>query len=99
MRLSQQFDPAHEKEFFELEAQFQKLEEKYKDFPKGKRMSPIAAEEPCNTLIWECEFDSIQKAYEALDFFKNNDEHEKLFEKQKHYIKNVKIKFYRNLVF
>ncbi len=75
------FDPAHEKEIFKLEAQFQELEEKYKDFPKGKRMSPVAAEESCNTLIWECEFDSTQKAYEALDFFKNNDEHEKLFEK------------------
>jgi len=97
MRIVQQFDPTHEDEFMELEQKFAELEQNRPDYPDGKRMQPIAAGEPCNTLIWQCEFPDIESAYKVLDFFSGDDAHESLFEKQSPFFKQVKIEFYKNL--
>jgi len=97
MRIMQQFDPIKENEFMELEKKFAELEKNRPDYPKGKRMQPISAAEPCNTLIWQCEFDDIESAYKVLDFFNGDEAHEKLFEKQAPFFKQVKIEFYKNL--
>ena len=97
MRLMQQFDPRHEKEFLDLEKKFAELEIARPDYPKGKRMQPIAAAEPCNTLIWECEFPDLESAYKVLDFFHGDTSHEDLLQHQLPYFRNVKIEFYKNL--
>jgi hypothetical protein len=97
MRIMQQFDPTKENEFMELEKKFAELEAARKDYPKGTRMQPISAAEPCNTLIWQCEFPDIESAYKVLDFFSGDDAHEALFEKQAPFFKQVKIEFYKNL--
>ncbi len=97
MRIMQQFDTTKEDEFMALEKKFAKLEAHRADYPKGKRMQPIAASEPCNTLIWQCEFPNIQAAHGALDFFHGDEAHEELFKKQKPFFKQVKIEFYENL--
>ena len=97
MRIMQQFDPTKENEFMELEKKFAELEAARSDYPKGKRMQPISAAEPCNTLIWQCEFPDIESAYKVLDFFSGDDEHEALFVEQAPFFKQVKIEFYRNL--
>jgi hypothetical protein len=97
MRILQQFDPAQERIFLELEKKFAQLEASRKDYPKGRRMKPIAAEQPCNTLVWECEFDDLNAARQALSFFEGDSDHETLFCQQVPYFKQVKIEFYENL--
>jgi hypothetical protein len=99
MRIIQQFDPAEEAAFMELEKQFDALEKSRPDYPKGKRIQPISATEPVNTLIWENEFPDIASAYATLDFFKGDEHHENLFSKQAGFIRSVKIEFYKNLDF
>jgi hypothetical protein len=99
VRIIQQFDPGHENEFMELEKKFDELEKKRQDFPKGKRMQPISASEPVNTLIWQHEFPDFTAAYQALDFFSGDEGHEKLFRQQVIYMKQVKIEFYKTLDF
>ncbi len=99
MRIMQQFDPACEEQFMDLEKKFAELERKRPDYPKGRRMQPISAAEPGNTLIWQCEFPDIESAYKVLDFFSGDDAHEALLKKQMPYFKQVKIEFYKNLDF
>ncbi len=99
MRIMQQFDPARERDFLELEKQFAALEAARPDYPKGKRMRPIAAEQSCNTLIWQCEFPDLNSAKQALSFFEGDPAHEALFVKQVPFFRQVKIEFYENLDF
>ncbi len=99
MRIIQQFEPSQENEFMILEKKFDELEKKRTDFPKGKRMQPISANEPVNTLIWQYEFPDIETAYKTLDFFNGNEEHELLFRQQVVFMKNVRIEFYKTLDF
>lgn len=99
MRIIQQFDATKEKEFMELEKKFAQLEATRQDYPKGKRLQPISAGEPCNTLIWQCEFPDMKSAYKVLDFFSGDISHEKLLEKQLPFFRQVKIEFHKNLDF
>lgn len=99
MRIMQQFDATKENEFMRLEKMFAELEAKRSDFPKGKRMQPISAAEPCNTLIWQYEFPDIKAAYEVLDFFNGDAAHEELLKDQLPFFKQVRIEFYKNLEF
>ena len=99
IRIIQQFDAAKENEFMEFEKKFAQLEKARPDYPKGKRLQPISATEPCNTLIWECEFPDIQKANDVMNFFHGDASHEKLLEGQLPLFKQVKIEFYKTLDF
>jgi hypothetical protein len=99
MRIMQQFDATKENEFMDFEKKFADLEKARPDFPKGTRLQPISASEPCNTLIWQCEFKDIKTAYETLDFFSGDKSHEKLLEGQLPFFKQVRIEFYKNLDF
>jgi hypothetical protein len=99
LRIIQQFDPGYEKEFMTLEKKFDQLEKNQPAFPKVKRMQPVSASEPVNTLIWQCEFPDIETAYKTLDFFKGNENHEILFRQQVPFIKQIKIEFYKSLDF
>ena len=97
MRIVQEFDAAHEREFVELEKQFAELEASRPDYPKGRRSQPISGGEPCNTLIWECEFADLNSAHAALDFFSGDERHEELFAQQSPSIRRVRVEFYRRL--
>jgi len=99
MRIIQQYDPAHENDFMTLEKKFAALEKERPDFPKGRRLQPISACEPTNTLIWQCEFTNIDAAYKTLDFFSGDEKHEELFRQQVIFMKKVKIEFYKTLDF
>jgi len=99
MRIIQQFDAAKENEFMDLEKKFAQLELDRADYPKGTRLQPISANDPCNTLIWEHEFPDIQAAYETLDFFSGDDSHEELLKQQLPFFKQAKIEFYKKLNF
>lgn len=74
------------KEYLDIEKQFASLEQQYPEFPKGKRYMPVTGREPSNTLIWECDFDTLQAAQNALAFLLNDTRHEVLFETQAAFI-------------
>lgn len=97
MRILQRFDARHEKDFMDLEKRFAELEAARPDYPKGRRLQPLAATEPCNTLVWECEFPDLESAHKVLDFFAGDAAHEALLEKQIQFFEQVRIEFYRNL--
>lgn len=97
MRIVQRYDLPREKEFMDLEARFAALEAGRPDYPKGRRMKPLSAPEPCNTLIWECSFPDIAAARHALDFFAGDPAHEELFRQQAPLIQQVRVEFHEDL--
>ena len=97
MRIVQRFEAKNEKSFMGLEKQFAQLERDRPDYPKGRRMQPISGIEPCNTLVWECEFPDIASARNALGFFEGDAAHEALLDKQLPYFEQVRIEFYEKL--
>ncbi len=97
MRIVQQYDIRREKLWMDLERKFAALEKKRKDFPKGRRLKPISGPYACNTLIWECEFDSLDEAKRTLDFFAGDAAHESLLKKQLPLFQEAKIEFYEKL--
>ena len=99
MRIIQEYDASREDQFMDLEARFAAMEAERDDYPQGRRLKPISAAHPCNCLIWEGEFDSLDAARAALDFFAGDDAHEELFAKQQPMFRRVKIEFYENLEF
>ncbi len=80
LRFVQRFNTKDEAEFMRLEAQFAALEKNNPDFPQGRRFQPCSGREPSNTLIWECELESMEAIESTLTFLGQNEEHERLFE-------------------
>jgi hypothetical protein len=99
MRIIQQFDPAREDQFMELERKFAELEKRRTDFPKGRRMQPVSSAEPVNTLIWQCDFPDIETAFMALNFFNGDEAHEALYRQQVELMKSIRIEFFKTLDF
>ena len=97
MRIVQQYDIRREKQWMDLEKKFAALEKKRPDFPKGRRLKPISGPYACNTLIWECEFPSLDAAKQVLDFFAGDAGHEALLKKQLPLFEQAKIEFYDKL--
>ncbi len=97
MRILQRFDVKNTDSFLDLEKKFVELEKRRPDYPKAKRMKPIAASEPINTLVWQCEFPDLNAAKKALDFFADDAEHEALIPLQLPFFEQIKIEFYENL--
>lgn len=96
MRIVQRYRITAEKEFWDLEAKFAELERRRPDFPKGRRMKPIAGGEPVNTLVWEGEFPTLADAHKALAFFEGDAEHEALFKLQGPLFESMRVEFYEN---
>lgn len=97
MRLLQRYRITAEREFLALEEEFAKLERRRPDFPKGRRMKPLAAAEPTNTLVWEGEFPTLDDAKRALALFEGDPEHGALIKRQGPLFESVRIEFYENL--
>ena len=97
MRIIQRFDPARERQWWALERQFAELEQRRPDYPKGRRLQPIASAEPNNTLIWECEFADLDSARAALDFFQGDAEHEALLVQALPLFVQTRVEFLQNL--
>lgn len=79
LRFVQRFRPADEHVFMELERQFAALECQPGGMPRGRRYQPYSAREPRHTLIWQCEFPSIEEVNKALAGFAASQEHDRLF--------------------
>jgi len=99
MRIVQQFEPARENDFMDLERRFDELEKQRPDFPKGRRMQPVSSAEPVNTLIWEGDFPDIETAFMALTFFEGDEAHDKLYRQQVEFMKSIRIEFFKTLDF
>ena len=97
LRVVQNYNIRHEKEFLELERSFAELERRRSDYVKGKRARPISGPEPTNTLIWESEFQSLKTANDWLAFLAEDAEHGRLFARQQPFFNSVRIEFYENL--
>jgi antibiotic biosynthesis monooxygenase (ABM) superfamily enzyme len=99
MPIIQRFNAPHEREFMALEREFAALEASRPDYPRGRRLQPMAANAPCNSLIWEAEFNDLESARRALDFFAGDAAHEELLERQRPFFEEVRIELYQNLEF
>lgn len=97
MRIIQRYDITREAEWMDLERRFAALEHQRPDYPKGRRLKPLAAGEPCNTLIWEAEFPTLDAAKAALEFFAGDAAHEALLEKARPLFEQVRIEFLEKL--
>jgi len=82
LRFVQRFRPADEAAFFALERRFAALERRKKGFPRGRRLRPYAGREPNNTLIWECEFSSLEAAQKGFARIVGDPDHERLLRRQ-----------------
>ncbi|AZN43057.1 hypothetical protein [Paenibacillus albus] len=97
LRLVQRFHAASRAEFLELEHQFAKLERDIAAFPKGRRYLPYSGREAMNTLIWECEFDSLEAAQQAVAFLEEDARHEELARLQLPYFQDSYTEIYKLL--
>lgn len=97
LRFTQQYQPSANRAFFELEAQFQKLERSVPQLPIGRRSQPLSGVMPTNTLVWECEFPSLADVQDALKKIAEDPTHTKLFEKQAVYIIEARTEIYEVL--
>jgi hypothetical protein len=96
MRLIQQYHPSHKQEFHALEQQFAQLEH-HSSLPRGERLVPISGREPANTVVWQCRFDSLCAAEEALKQIKDNAEHTELANKQRPMFQQSWVEFFEVL--
>lgn len=95
LRFVQTFKQENAKEYLSLEKQFEEFEQHYPEVPKGKRYIPCTGRDPSNTLIWECDFASLEEAYKAQEFLLNDSRHEDLFQQQVKYIIGTYTEIYR----
>ena len=97
LRFVQQFVQKDIKEYLELEKEFEKFERMRPDAPKGRRYLAYSGRDPSNTLIWECDFATLEEAQKAQVFFLTDTQHEELFQRQSQYILCTYTEIYRPL--
>jgi hypothetical protein len=96
LRFVQRYSPANKKEFLALEKEFAQLERTTAGFPKGKRYLPYAGREPGNTLIWECEFPTMNELHQALSMLEKDEQHEALYRQQVPYFLEAYTEIYES---
>lgn len=82
LRFVQRIDQAKKNEFLALEKEFIKFEQENPHMPQGLRYLPVSGKEPTNTLIWECEFDTMEKLTSQLQAIYDDPKHEALLQQQ-----------------
>jgi hypothetical protein len=97
LRFVQKFVQGKTDAFIELEKKFMALEKEIPAFPKGKRFLPCFSKEPLNTLIWECEFATLEDTVSAQQFLENNGLHKDLFDQQVQYFIESYAEIYKTL--
>jgi hypothetical protein len=81
LRFVQRFRAKDEAAFMALEAQFAALERR-KGWPRGRRSRPFAGREPGNTLVWECELETLAAVNEAVATMAADPDHARLLKRQ-----------------
>jgi hypothetical protein len=95
LRFVQIFKQENANEYFALEKQFENFEKTYPGAPAGKRYIAYAGRDASNTLIWECDFTTLEEVYKAQEFFLTDTRHEELFQEQSAYIVKTYTEIYR----
>jgi hypothetical protein len=95
LRYVQIFKQEKAKQYLEIEKQFEKYELENPKVPKGKRFIPCSGRDAMNTLIWECDFSSLEEAQKAQAFFLTDSTHEALFQTQAEFIVGTFTEIYR----
>jgi hypothetical protein len=95
LRFVQKFQLSKAIEFLEIEKQFEEFEQRYPEFPKGKRYLPICGMHPSNTLIWECDFETLDELQAIHNFLMSDNRHEELFQVQSQYMLDAYTEIYR----
>ena len=95
LRFVQTFKQEFAKEYLAIEQQFEAYEKKTPGAPVGKRYIPCSGRDASNTLVWECDFPSLEDAQRAQAFFLSDSTHEDLFQKQVKYIIGTYTEIYR----
>ena len=91
----QQYRPSAAEAFLKLEAEFKELERSSPELAQGRRY--LSEGEPANTLLWECEFASLDDVQDALKKMADDPTHQALFEKQLRYIVETRTEIYKTL--
>ena len=97
LRFVQKFEQANTDVFMELEKEFARLEREIPEFPKGRRWVPYLGGGMMNTLIWEADFPTLQRAIDAKLFFERDTRHEELFAKQVKLFIESTVEIYRSV--
>ncbi|HHN46098.1 MAG TPA: hypothetical protein ENN09_01535 [Planctomycetes bacterium] len=99
LRFVQKYRPADREAFMELERKFTALEKRRPDFPKGRRCQPLAGRDAAHTLVWECDFPSLEAVQNVLAFLAADGEHDELFRRQAPFIAEAHTEIYEVLEF
>ncbi len=86
LRFVQTYHPRDRVEFMKWEALFAAMEQRRDDLPKGRRSQPVRGQLPTNSLIWECDFETLADAQAAILSFSNDEEHQRLYQGQVAYM-------------
>jgi hypothetical protein len=81
LRFVQRFRARDEGAFMALEARFAALERR-KGWPAGRRSRPFAGREPANTLVWECELETLGEVTRVLATLGRDPDHARLLKRQ-----------------
>ncbi|MGV8096360.1 MAG: hypothetical protein AB2L24_31275 [Mangrovibacterium sp.] len=95
LRFVQIFKEENTKEYLEIEKRFAEFEKNYPEAPKGKRYISCSGRDASNTLIWECDFLTLEEVHKAQAFFLTDSRHEELFRTQSKYIIGTYTEIYR----
>jgi len=95
LRFVQFFRQEYEKEYLDIEKQFEEFERSNPAAPKGKRYLSVSGRDASNTLIWECDFDTLEALQQAHAFFLKDSTHEALFKTQVKYILGTYTEIYK----
>lgn len=95
LRFIQRFREDKTEEFIALEKRFAELEKNNPEFPKGIRYLPYKASELANTLIWECEFVSLEELHAALGFLESDPRHKELYDLQSQFFLEARTEIYK----
>lgn len=97
LQFKQEYQEAYKQEYMALEQEFVVLERSNPKFPKGKRFLTLCGTENTNTLIWECEFESLDELYSAISIMEQSTDHTRLYDLQKRYISRIYTSIFRSI--
>jgi meiotically up-regulated gene 157 (Mug157) protein len=81
-RLVQEYQIDQRDRFYEVEAKFDDALRAKPYFREGRRVEPIAAPHPANTMIWEATFESLAEAEAAFAAIDIDPDHIRLLAEQ-----------------
>ena len=99
LRFVQRYRPEAKTKFLELEAQFARLEQRNPSLPQGLRCQHYAGREPSHTLVWQCQFPTLQEAQNALAALEGSPDHARLLGMQVPYMTEAYTEIYEVLEF